>query len=87
MEADPDLRRTIEAMDLLESWIPDFLKSLDPDIADRFNNALLNIVVHRLIEEEGHAAVATILWRLAETVATGQEQHPSAPVELTKLDG
>ena len=87
MEPDPELRKTIEAMDLLHSWIPDFLEGLDPDIADRFNNALLNIVVHRLIEEEGHAAVATILFRLAETVATGQEHHPSAPVELTKLDG
>ena len=87
MEADPELRKTIEAMNLLDTWITEFQMGLDAEVSDRFNNALLNIVVQRLIEEEGQDRVATILFRLAEVVASGEEHHSSDPVELTKLDG
>lgn len=87
MNADPELRKTIEAMNLLENWITDLLIRLDAEVSDRFNNALLNIAVQRLIEEEGQDRVATILFRLAEAVASGEEHHSSDPLELTKLDG
>ena len=87
MEADPELRKTIEAMNLLDTWVTKCLIGLDAEVSDRFNNALLNIVVQRLIEEEGQARVATILFRLAEAVASGEERHSPDPVELTKLDG
>ena len=87
MEADPELRKTIEAMNLLDTWITEFQMGLDAEVSDRFNNALLNIVVQRLIEEEGQDRVATILFRLAEAVSSGEEHHSSDPVELTKLDG
>ena len=87
MDEDLELRKTIEAMNLLDTWVTDLLIGLDAEVSDRFNNALLNIVVQRLIEEEGQDRVATILFRLAEAVASGEEHYSSDPVELTKLDG
>ena len=87
MKSDPELLKTIEAMELIDAWIPKMLSQIEPDLAERFNNALLNIVVHRLVNEEGNDTAATILFRLAETVATGEVHSAEAPVELTRLDG
>ena len=63
------------------------LCQVELDLAERFNNALLNIVVHRLVNEERSDTAATILFRLAETVATGEVDGAEAPVELTRLNG
>ena len=87
MQSDPELLKTIEAMELIDAWIPKMLSQIEPDLAERFNNALLNIVVHRLVYEEGNDTAATILFRLAETVAMGEVHSAEAPVELTRLDG
>ena len=60
---------------------------IEPDLAERFNNALLDIVMHRLINEEGNYTAATISCRSAETVAAGKVHKAGAPVELTRPDG
>lgn len=84
---DCDLRKTMRAMEVLSSWIPRLYREVEPDIADRFDNALLNIAVHRLVEEEGKAKTAAILFRLAEAVAADDQRLSNNPVELTNLNG
>ena len=84
---DCDLRKTMRAMEVLASWIPRLYREVESDIADRFDNALLNIAVHRLVEEEGKAKTATILFRLAEAVAADDQRLSDNPVELTNLNG
>lgn len=87
INADLDLQKTVKAMELLDTWIARLQKQFAPDIVDRFDNALLNIAVHRLVEEEGAKKTATMLYRLAEIIAEGKERSFENPVELTKLDG
>ena len=87
INADLDLQKTVKAMELLDTWIARLQEQFAPDIVDRFDNALLNIAVHRLVEEEGAKKTATMLYRLAEIIAEGEERSIENPVELTKLDG
>jgi hypothetical protein len=87
INADLDLQKTVKAMELLDTWIARLQEQFAPDIVDRFDNALLNIAVHRLGEEEGAKKTATMLYRLAEIIAEGKERSFENPVELTKLDG
>jgi hypothetical protein len=87
INADLDLQKTVKAMELLDTWIARLQEQFAPDIVDRFDNALLNIAVHRLVEEEGAKKTATMLYRLAEIIAEGKERSFENPVELTKLDG
>ena len=87
INADLDLQKTVKAMELLDTWIARLQEQFAPDIVDRFDNALLNIAVQRLVEEEGAKKTATMLYRLAEIIAEGKERSFENPVELTKLDG
>ena len=87
INADLDLQKTVKAMELLDTWIARLQEQFAPDIVDRFDNALPNIAVHRLVEEEGAKKTATMLYRLAEIIAEGKERSFENPVELTKLDG
>ena len=87
INADLDLQKTVKAMELLDTWIARLQEQFAPDIVDRFDNALLNIAVHRLVDEEGAKKTATMLYRLAEIIAEGKERSFENPVELTKLDG
>jgi hypothetical protein len=87
MLADYDLEKTVRAMELLGPKVSRLRRQLPPDIADRFDNALMNITVHRLIEEEGSMKTATMLFRLAEIIAEGKERNSENPVEITALDG
>ena len=87
INADLDLQKTVKAMELLDTWITRLQEQFAPDIVDRFDNALLNIAVHRLVDEEGAKKTATMLYRLAEIIAEGEERSIENPVELTKLDG
>jgi len=87
INADLDLQKTVKAMELLDTWIARLQEQFAPDIVDRFDNALLNIAVHRLVDEEGAKKTATMLYRLAEIIAEGEERSIENPVELTKLDG
>ena len=87
INADLDLQKTVKAMELLDTWIARLQEQFAPDIVDRFDNALLNIAVHRLVDEEGAKKTATMLFRLAEIIAEGKDRSFENPVELNKLDG
>jgi hypothetical protein len=51
-------------------------------------NALLNVAVTRMLKEEGAVLTASILVRLGDVVATGNDApHPDRPVDLSRLDG
>ncbi len=58
------------------------ISGLAPWQEDCLGNALLNLAMERMIGEEGAARTAAILWRLADTVATGRVPSPGAPVAL-----
>ena len=73
-------QQTLEAMAILQRLTPDVLT---PRLRNCFDNALLNVAVHRVIEVEGAQRTATILLRLAEAVLA--EANPQEPVELTAL--
>ena len=87
INADLDLQKTVKAMELLDTWIARLQEQFAPDSVDRFDNALLNIAVHRLVDEEGARKTATMLFRLAEIIAEGKDRSFENPVELNKLDG
>ena len=53
MKSDPELLKTIEAMELIDAWIPKMLSQIEPDLAERFNNALLNIVCTDWLTKKG----------------------------------
>jgi hypothetical protein len=51
-------------------------------------NALLNVAVTRMVKEEGSALTASILARLGDVVATGNDApDPQRAVDLSRLDG
>ncbi|MEM7002350.1 MAG: hypothetical protein AAF529_16285 [Pseudomonadota bacterium] len=86
MPVDPDAIHTETAMQILQNMIPDILDEAGPAVRARFDNAILNIAVTRILEVEGPARTATILMRLAEAVAHQPVPEPGAPVDLTQLD-
>jgi hypothetical protein len=49
-------------------------------------NALLNLAIERILAEEGRAATATILLRLADLVASGQRPEGTRGFALTGHD-
>ena len=51
INADLDLQKTVKAMELLDTWIARLQEQFAPEIVDRFYNALLNIAVHRFVDE------------------------------------
>ncbi|MEM7217442.1 MAG: hypothetical protein AAF515_03690 [Pseudomonadota bacterium] len=84
---DSDLRRTATVMAILRQQIADLLPDPSADLEVRFNNALLNVAVNRLVDAEGRAETATMLWRLADALAQPGGLEPDSVVELTALDG
>ncbi|MBH64688.1 MAG: hypothetical protein CL569_20015 [Alphaproteobacteria bacterium] len=79
--------QTEEAMRILERLVPDALNSAGPGVRSRFDNAVLNIAVNRIVEVEGGPRTATILMRLAEVIAQERRPVPGTPIDLTRLDG
>lgn len=84
MPYDADALNTQHAMNILHRVLPDAFEAESPAVQARFSNALLNVAVHQLIAEEGQTQAATLLWRLADTISTGND--PDYPVELTRMD-
>lgn len=74
------------AMETLERKIEPVVSAAPLLAQTRFNNALLNLAVNRIASVEGRKMTATILWRLADAIASGTRPSPSAPVDLTSLD-
>ena len=84
---DPDALHTERAMEILEAALPATVEAAGPAIRARFNNALLNVAVNRILAEEGAATTATILWRIADALSAGAKPTPGNPVDLTSLQG
>jgi hypothetical protein len=78
---------TEQAMQILQRMIRETLSEAGPAVQDRFDNAMLNIAVNRILEEEGPERTATILFRLADAVGQQAVPDAGAPIDLTKLDG
>ena len=83
---DPDAPYTRVAMHALARFVPSSLDDAPEAVRARFNNALLNVAVHRLIEVEGQTAAATILWRIGDVLQDGYLPTPDHPIELTRQD-
>lgn len=84
---DQEARDTEIAMRILQSMVPEVLTLAGPSVQARFDNALLNIAVNRIVEAEGAQRASTILFRLADAVSTGPTPEPGSPVDLTCLNG
>ncbi len=87
LTADPDLAHTQQAMHMLEGLLESMLEQSEAAVRDRVDNALLNIAVNRIIDVEGEAVTATILWRLADAINSGVSPNPEQAIELTQLHG
>ena len=83
---DPDAYYTDIAMRALAHLVPAVLADAPESIRQRFDNALLNVAVNRLVEAEGRIAAATILWRLADVLQDGRLATPHRPADLTGCD-
>ncbi|MEM7364766.1 MAG: hypothetical protein AAF525_12135 [Pseudomonadota bacterium] len=84
---DPDAVHTEIAMQVLDRMIPDILDQNGPAVRARFDNALLNLAVNRLVAAEGTSTAATILWRLADVIQSGVDATPDKPADLTSCQG
>jgi hypothetical protein len=74
------------AMETLERRIEPIVNEAPFSAQTRFNNALLNLAVNRIVAVEGGKFTAAILWRLADAIANGAKPTPGAPVDLTALN-
>lgn len=83
---DPDAEYTELAMYTLQLLIPNALDDSGPMVRARFDNAMLNIAVNRIVEVEGSSAAATILWRIADAIGAGQRPASGSPIELSQFD-
>jgi hypothetical protein len=73
-------------METLERRIEPIVSEAPLSAQTRFNNALLNLAVNRIVAVEGGKFTAGILWRLADAIANGAKPTPRAPVDLTVLN-
>ena len=60
---DPDIAHTEMAMAALDGLMPEALSRCSPEVRDRFDNALLNVAVNRIIAVEG----ALVLCRASQS--------------------
>ena len=86
MPQDPDAYYTQIATRRLAQLVPSLLDDAPDAIRERFDNALLNVAVNRLVEAEGTSKAAAILWRLADLLGDAHSAALPSPVELTRLD-
>ena len=86
VEKDQEAYHTELAMEVLSQLIPEALDQASTDVRSRFDNALLNMAVNRIVNVEGPVFTATILWRLADALQSGQIPSAEQPIDLTRLD-
>ena len=86
VEKDQEAYHTELAMDALSQLIPESLNHASVDFRSGFDNALLNMAVNRIVNVEGPVFTATILWRLADALQSGQTPSAEQPIDLTRLD-
>lgn len=73
-------------MDVLEEKISTVFDQTPHHLRASFDNALLNLAVNRIIAMEGEQVTSSILWRLADVIASGVKPTLEEPVELTGYD-
>ena len=86
VEKDQEAYHTELAMEVLSQLIPEALDQASADVRSRFDNALLNMAVNRIVNVEGPVFTATILWRWADALQSGQTPSAEQPIDLTRLD-
>ena len=74
------------AMETLEQKIEPIVSNAPVSAQARFNNALLNLAVNKIVAAEGAQFTAGILWRLADAIANGPVPTPGRAVDLTYVD-
>jgi hypothetical protein len=80
---DIDVYYTEKTMQLLSSMLETSYDNLPKDFRMRFDNALMNIAVNRILEVEGSSVTATFLWRIADALQSGLKPTPDNPIENT----
>ena len=86
LQDEVDVMHTEQAMAALEQLVPDSLAHLTPSVRSRFNNAILNIAVNRILAEEGATTTSVILARLSDAIISGRVPTSSGPIDLLKMD-
>ena len=51
-----------------------------------FGNALLNLAVNKILDDEGPGVAATILLRMADAISSGVQPEGTLAVRLNKVD-
>lgn len=74
------------AMEILERRIEPVVSEAPLSAQTRFNNALLNLAINRIVAVEGGKFTAAILWRFADAIANGARPAPGTPIALTVLN-
>ena len=84
---DHEIINTQLAMQIISDSLSELITSEPKEVQERFTNALLNIAVHRLINDEGTNTAASILWRLVDTIQSDPQAITEHPIELNRLNG
>jgi hypothetical protein len=69
----PEVAALQEVMRTVENRLPDILVELPKSHRPLLTNALLNLSVNHILAEEGGAATAAILQRLAALILVGEQ--------------
>lgn len=87
MNQDAEVVLIEEAMSVLSRALDRAMLEVEPRVRDRYDNALLNVAVNRLIDTEGDDRTAGILWRLADALSSGSKPTANCPIDLSALHG
>jgi hypothetical protein len=83
---DDDYGVEIGQLQLVMQRIQHSLRDIPPAQREYIANALLNVAVTRMLKEEGALQTASILVRLGDAVATGNEAPtPEQAIDLGRL--
>jgi hypothetical protein len=82
----PEVAALQEVMRAVEDRLPDILVELPRSHRPLLANALLNLSVNRILSEEGGAATASILQRLAALILAGHRPDGADGFRLNGQD-
>jgi hypothetical protein len=82
----PEVAALQAVMRVVEDRLPDILVELPQSHRPLLANALLNLSVNHILSEEGNAATASILQRLAALILTGDRPDGGEGFRLTGQD-
>jgi hypothetical protein len=85
---DDEFDLEIGQLQLVMQRIQQSLRDIPPTQREYIANALLNVAVTRMLQEEGVAQTASILARLGDVVAAMSEPpQPERAIDLSRMDG